>query len=312
MPGDEPDRLGRYPHRGHVVATRHVHVEVTLALLEEPVEVVAALPALALVPGEKRHLGDVFQDAIARRGDLLARRAPTAQRVRKFVAAKGKNVVVEIVVFAVARLIERHAESLAVEEVPGLLVLHRGHHLELGAAAAAPGAEDGEDLLHLPVLCVGVSLALVLLLLGEEHEGSPLVLHVAKHLPASAHDVPDAIHRHHEDGEVVPAHGVVDVHGAGALGEDVADVVLGACTRGVRAGDLDLRALHPRVALHVDDLEFGAGDSGDFAFGVSTFAEDERGVLVGDFEDVGVGIAFAFVVPCVVRGWILRELVVGD
>ena len=40
---------------------------------------------------------------------------------------------------------------------------------------------------------------------------------------------------------------------------------------------------------------------------------DERGVLVGDFEDVGVGIAFAFVVPsAVVRGWILRELVVGD
>ena len=272
-------------------------MELPFLLLEEPVEVVAALSALSLVPGEERHLTDVLEDAVGRAGDLLTRGPASAEGVGELVAAEGEDVVVEVVVLAVARLVQGDAQGFAVEEVPGHLMLDGGHHLELGAAAAASGAEDGEDLLDLLAVRCHV-LALVLLLLGEEHEGAPLVLHVAEHLTAAAHHVADAIHRNHHDGQIVPTHGVVDVHRSGALGEDVADVVLGALARGGCPGDLDLRPLHPRRrarGFEVDDLELGARDSRDLALGGAALAEDEGGVVVGDLYDIRGGVALAFV-----------------
>ena len=271
-------------------------MELPFFLLEEPVQVVAALRALSLVPGEERNLTDVLEDAVGGAGDLLTRGPASAERVGELVAAKGEDVVVEVVVLAVTRLVQGYAQGFAVEEVPGHLVLDGGHDLKLGAATAAAGAEDGEDLLDLGAVGPGV-FALVLLLLGEEHEGAPLVLHVAEHLTAAAHDVADAIHRDHDDGQIVPTHGVVDVHRSGALGEDVPDVVLGALARGGCPGDLDLRPLHPRRrarGFEVDDLELGARDSRDLALGGAALAEDEGGVVVGDLYDIRGGIALAF------------------
>jgi hypothetical protein len=58
----------------------------TGALLEEPLEVVAALAALALHTGDHRHLPDVLHDAPGGRGQLLAGGPARAKRVGELVA----------------------------------------------------------------------------------------------------------------------------------------------------------------------------------------------------------------------------------
>mmetsp|Transcript_33727 Transcript_33727/g.73654 ORF Transcript_33727/g.73654 Transcript_33727/m.73654 type:complete len:215 (+) Transcript_33727:956-1600(+) len=96
-------------------------------------------------------------------------------------------------------------------ELAGLLRLHRGHHLQLGAAATTDWAEDGKALHHtlvaVRVLLVGVQ---------EEHEHTPLLLHLSERLAAVPSDVADARGGHLND-SAISACFVVHVHRAGEL-----------------------------------------------------------------------------------------------
>ena len=87
--------------------------------------------------GHEDGVAHVLDDAAGGLGELLARHPLLAERVRELLRLEDQRARAEAVGVVVG-------DDDAVGEVAGHLGLDGGHHLELGAAAAAARAEDGE------------------------------------------------------------------------------------------------------------------------------------------------------------------------
>mmetsp|Transcript_43621 Transcript_43621/g.95086 ORF Transcript_43621/g.95086 Transcript_43621/m.95086 type:complete len:636 (-) Transcript_43621:74-1981(-) len=205
-PGDVPDR------------------DAATALGQQPVdELPAALP-LGVVARNEGDVSNIAQDGAGGELELLARGALLPEAVAELVILEDQAVGVEA-------LGVRELLADATSEGSGALRLHAAHDLQLRAAARALRAADDQH------LGATAALALLAVLVHEEHEHSPLLLHEAERRAAVACDVADAVRRHVDDRAVVAVLPVVHVDGPLELLEEPLHVLLRLLALGLRAGE---------------------------------------------------------------------------
>mmetsp|Transcript_43620 Transcript_43620/g.95082 ORF Transcript_43620/g.95082 Transcript_43620/m.95082 type:complete len:637 (-) Transcript_43620:74-1984(-) len=232
-PGDVPDR------------------DAATALGQQPVdELPAALP-LGVVARNEGDVSNIAQDGAGGELELLARGALLPEAVAELVILEDQAVGVEA-------LGVRELLADATSEGSGALRLHAAHDLQLRAAARALRAADDQH------LGATAALALLAVLVHEEHEHSPLLLHEAERRAAVACDVADAVRRHVDDRAVVAVLPVVHVDGPLELLEEPLHVLL-------RALPVRLRAREQGRVPHV--LHDGAGGALELLAGASLLAQ---------------------------------------
>mmetsp|Transcript_27410 Transcript_27410/g.81633 ORF Transcript_27410/g.81633 Transcript_27410/m.81633 type:complete len:637 (+) Transcript_27410:157-2067(+) len=221
------------------------------ALVEQPPDELLAAPALLARAGDERAVPDVLQDGARRALELLPRGALLAQRVAQLVVLEDQAVGVEAL--RVRRLV-----ADAPREVARGLGLDAAHDLQLRAAARALRAADDQH------LGATAALALLAVLVHEEHEHAPLLLHLSERGAPRPSDVANAIAGNVHDRAVVAVLPAVDPHGTLELIEEPLHVLL-------RALPVRLRAREQGRVPHV--LHDGAGGALELLAGASLLAQ---------------------------------------
>mmetsp|Transcript_27411 Transcript_27411/g.81637 ORF Transcript_27411/g.81637 Transcript_27411/m.81637 type:complete len:637 (+) Transcript_27411:157-2067(+) len=212
-------------HLGAVVAVGDVlDGDAAAALRQEPVDELPAPPALLEVPGDEGHVADVLEDGAGGVLELLAGRALLPEGVAELVVLEDQPVGVEAL--RVRRLV-----ADAPREVARGLGLDAAHDLQLRAAARALRAADDQH------LGATAALALLAVLVHEEHEHAPLLLHLSERGAPRPSDVANAIAGNVHDRAVVAVLPAVDPHGTLELIEEPLHVLLRLLALGLRAGE---------------------------------------------------------------------------
>ena len=107
----------------------------------------------------------------------------------------------------------------------------------------------------------------------------PILFACAKEIALRTRDEADAIVRNSNHGEITVVMGLVNVHGANALGAHQLHILAGFLAFQVAAEDL-----HGVVALV--KFQGGTRHAGNLQLRLATATEDKRGVILPDANDV--------------------------